>query len=139
MVTNDIIQAGIIAELKSLTAVTGSVGAEIREVFWQGTEFGYPLIRVDLRPTSPAMGDCLYSDINFTIHVASESASSLECSTIQATIVNSMPVSFRYTDGPNSYLFAGIRVQRGGLGPPVRVDQRTWISETNYQGIVSVG
>lgn len=139
MITNDIIQAGILSKLKSLSAITALVGSEIREIFWQGTEFGFPAVRVDLSPTSPSIEGCNYSDIDFSIHVASESASSFQCSQIQGIIANSLPHSFRYVDGLDSYLFSGIRVRRGGLGPPVRIDERTWTNETMFQGIVSVG
>lgn len=55
MVSNDDIQAAIVAYLKSQSTVTVILGSseEIRELEWQGTDFQYPAVRVsvDFRPS----------------------------------------------------------------------------------------
>lgn len=139
MITNDIIQAGIISKLKSISAIVALVGSEIRESSWQGTDFVYPSIRVDLQPTSPSIEGCNFSEIDFWISVYSEKASSLESSQIQAVIVENMPRSFSYVSGLNTYLFSGVIIPRNGLGSPFRMNERTWTNQITYQGIVSMG
>lgn len=91
MQTSDVLQAGMIAHIKSQTSVValltaGGTGAqEVRECEWQSTDFKYPNIRVsvDLFPT---INGCGPDKANFLIETFSEQKSSLEAETIASTM-----------------------------------------------------
>jgi len=134
---NDEIQEAIIAYLKANSEITTLLtdGAdEIREDQWQGSTFTYPNIRVRLSSTSSTNISCDAADINFSIYVFSEDASSWQADKIAGIIVNVL--------GGNQ----GKQFATGGLNfnlrvstviPAIRSDKRTWRSEVILRGRVS--
>jgi hypothetical protein len=65
------------------------VGAEIREIQWQGTPFAYPAVRVDLGDLGPqGTGPCAeaWSLLTFRISVFSNEDSSGECLDLLAAV-----------------------------------------------------
>ena len=75
MLSNDEIQAGIIAYLKANTVVLAALpdDNEIREDQWQGSEFEYPNIRVKLNPSVPINAEtCEHMQISISFLVFSE-------------------------------------------------------------------
>jgi hypothetical protein len=87
MISNDDIQAGIIAYMKSKPAIVSllSKAGDIKESQWMGTDFTYPAIRVyvDFSPTIPP---CSPDDANIGIEVYSEQKSSAEAQNIAGVI-----------------------------------------------------
>lgn len=143
MIGIDIIQKAIIAELKSKSAITSLVTnsdsvVEIREVFWNGTDFEFPSIRVAVQPATPSREGCEYTEFSFSVYVISESTSSKEATEIQTTVISNITNSFTYSDGGTDYRIYGVRVQNGGLIAPVRVNLRLWQNEVRFNGQISL-
>lgn len=133
MLRNDTIQAGLITKLKSLTAVTAEVTtSEIRESQYQGTEFIYPNVRLDLLPTIPSIEGCSYADISFYVRVFSEGASSQECDRIAGKVAQGLH-SVSFTE--NDVYFSGVRVR--SIGSALRVSNRVWQANVQVTAIVS--
>ena len=58
MISNDLVQAAIVAKLKADTTLVAWLTArsaenEIRESQWQGTVFSFPAVRVELGTQEP--------------------------------------------------------------------------------------
>lgn len=132
MIANNLVQAAIVAYLKSKTSITVKLvdvdGAahpeEIREDNWQGDTFTYPNIRVDLGNQTNALGPrCSVYNQDFSILVFSEYPTSKECDDIAGAVAAEL-------DGKgftkNSIRFTGIACT---LVPAIRRDERTWRSE----------
>lgn len=130
MLGNDTIQEGIVTRLKAISAITTLVGDEIRETEWQGTEFAYPGIRVDIEQI-PSIEGCDYGEIDFFVRVFTEDASSKNCSNIAGVVFLNLPRAFT----SNGVLFTGVYCRR--MGRPLRIGKRTWQSNMEYRGIVS--
>jgi hypothetical protein len=93
VIDNDQIQAAIVAKLKANTALTTwlaarSTAGEIRENQFQGREFQYPAVRVDLGTQTEEGNPPCYSALPFTVYCYSEKGSSQEANEL-AGLVNS--------------------------------------------------
>lgn len=140
MLRNDEIQAAIISDLKSRSAISAileeyeSSTTEIREDNWKGEQFNYPNIRVRMLPFAP-FGDAPATcgdGVNFSasIMVFSESQSSLEADEICGIIA----------DDAHGRSFSELNIQiswRVTIVIPAVADKRTWRSECLVQGIAS--
>ncbi len=137
MIANHLVQTALISLLKSkatiLATLVDSAGVahpgEIREDEWQGDDFDYPNIRVDLGTQEDAYkdGDCTVSNITFSILVFSESSSSKEADTIAGIIKDNLhKKSISSGTAPNRVKFVRIGCT---LVPAIRRDERTWRSE----------
>lgn len=81
MIDDNTIQAAIVAKLKANMALIAwltqfQAQAEIREAQWQGREFVYPAVRVELTGNTPIAEPPCYSQVTFSIYYYSESDSS---------------------------------------------------------------
>ena len=130
MISNNTVQAGIITYLKSKAALTvllaNTYAVEVRENQWQGDEFAYPAVRVDLGTQVPD-ADCEDATLSVGILCFSESNSSKEADTI-AGVVNTLLHRKQFTSGTVRYLFYS-----DGLVPAVRQDKQTWRSEALFR------
>lgn len=131
---NDEIQAGIVAYLKSKSAIYtllyGNDPEEIKEFMWQGTVANYPGVRVrliDNRPTD----DCEKSQFSASILAFSELASSQEADHIAGIIAGIL----RRRGFQSSGVAFTVRVTN--VIHAVRQDMRTWRSEVLVTGIAS--
>lgn len=133
MISNNEIQAAIVAYLKSKPLITAEItSTEIREDQWQGTTFAYPNIRVRLiSNVPPTSDDCNLSKISLSVMVFTEDASSLNADRI-AGIINDTLHNKSFSS--NSIEF---RLWTTNLIPAIRSDKRTWRSEVLMSGIVS--
>lgn len=143
MIGIDIIQKAIIAEIKSKPAITSLVTntdsvVEVREVYWNGTDFEFPAIRVAIHPALPSIEGCEYTEFGFSVYVISESTSSKEATDIQTTVISNITNSFSYSDGGTDYRIYGVRIQNSGLIPPSRINLRLWENEVRYNGQISL-
>lgn len=131
MLRNDTIQAGLVEEFKSLTPVSTLLGGttEIRESQWQGTQFSYPAIRVDVQTQVPSIEGCAYGWIDATVSVYSEKASSQECDTIAGTVFQNLRRSFTR----NGVFFSGMRCS--SLGGAYRINEQTWKADVRIRGM----
>jgi len=131
MLSNDQIQAGLVAYLKSKTLIIAEVTAsEIRENEWQGTSFKYPNIRVRMISNTPPTHDsCNLTKISVSFLVFTEDASSKNADKI-AGIIN---------DTLHNKSFSSTSIEFSlwttNLIPAIRSDERTWRSEVLMNGI----
>jgi hypothetical protein len=136
-ISNDTIQAALVAYLKLRTTLTnklvacGSSASEIREDEWQGTNFVYPNVRVRMIDNSPMADSGCGQNISFSVMVFSEHASSLEAEEISGIIAKDF---HGRSFSSNSIAFSTTVTN---LVPAIRSDIRTWRSEVLMTGIVS--
>jgi hypothetical protein len=136
VISPELIQAGIITHLKADTALVAWLTArsaedEIRENQWQGRQFVYPAVRVDLLPqTEPGNPPC-YSQSLFNVFVFTEGDSSKDCG-ILAGLVDTALLRKKFSGtGYNSGLVISL-----GTVPPIRTAERVWQALGQYQTII---
>lgn len=88
-ITGNDVQAAIIASMKGKSSITSllSGSSDIKEMQWQGTDFVYPAVRVNVTML-PAVNGCL-DTAEVSIEVYSEQKSSDQASTIAGAIYTS--------------------------------------------------
>jgi hypothetical protein len=90
VISNQVLQADIIADLKALAALTTLLKAatDIKEDQYQGTVYGYPAVRVALARQVPYRIPelCDHMTLTFSIRVYSEQESSKEADTVMGVI-----------------------------------------------------
>ena len=131
--TNNEVQAAIIAFLKSISSISTEVnsGLEIREDQWGGLDFTYPNIRVQLERLVPNINNCGYDEVMFNILVFSEEPSSLSCDRIAGVVRNQMLSSFN----KNSIRFFSVHIQE--VIPAFRYSEITWQSQVKIKAYLS--
>lgn len=133
MISPELIQAGIIAKLKADSALTTfltdrSAGDEIRENQWQGRQFVYPAIRVDLlTQTEPGNPPC-YSQTAFNVFAFTEGDSSKDCGILTGLVDTALIRKKFDGTGYNSGIVSSL-----GTVPPIRTAERTWQALGQYQ------
>lgn len=133
MISPDLVQAGIITHLKADTALiawltTYSAQAEVRENQWQGREFVYPAVRVDLlNQTEPGDPPC-FSQVQFSVFSFAEGDSSLTCAQLSGLIDTAL---IRKKFSGTGYE-SGLVTTLGGI-PPIRTGERVWQGLGQYQ------
>jgi hypothetical protein len=133
MISDELVQAGIIAKLKANTALITfltdrSAGDEIRENQWQGRQFVYPLIRVDLVNQDEVGNPPCFSRASFNVFAITEGDSSKDAGVL-AGLVNEALIRKKFSGtGYNS----GLIVSLGSAGA-IRTAERTWQALRQYQ------
>lgn len=129
---NEQIKSALVAYLKTITNLTAVVpAAEIREVQYQGTTFTYPNVRVRVISNVPIGKKGCYHDVRFGIQVNSEKDSSKEAETISGIIAEEL------SDAAFNQDSVTFSLRLTNIVPALRVDPRTWRSETLFSAIVS--
>lgn len=137
MISNNSIQAALITYLKANSSLLAklSSSADIKESQWQGTDFIYPAVRIDLGTQVPEGNPlCNYSSLPITVQVFTEDASSLNCDTI-AGIIGNILHGVNFHDTPNKVTF--VRLTVIGLVGAIRRDNLTWYSEVSARALIS--
>lgn len=128
MLSPVVVQVAIVAKLKAdidlvawLTA--RSVSDEIREAQWQGTDFSYPAVRVDLGVQVPKGDHCYTKNarISFIILSYAEGPSSKACNELAALVNSSLLGKSIVGTGFHSGL-----IQSDGLQPATFVVENIW-------------
>ena len=134
MLSNDDIQAGLVAKLKASTTIVALLasGTSIKEDQWQGTTFVYPAVRVDLGMQLPR-ANCDGAEVTFSVLCYSEDASSRKADELAGT-VNDQLHRKAFTSSSIRY-----SVYSQGLIPAIREDDRTWRSEATFHATVEAG
>lgn len=134
MITNYLVQKALIAYLKSkhdiINAVVSIDSNEIRENQWQGTEFLYPNIRLNIMDNNPFMSDC-GSSIRVSWLIFTEEESSKNADRLSGEI-NSVFHNKSFTSEGLTFTMTTIN-----LVPAVREAERTWRSEIILRGVVT--
>jgi hypothetical protein len=133
MIDTDVIQAALIAKLKADTALVAfltSFGAanEIRESQWQGRDFIYPNVRLELGTHTDEGDPPCYSTMPFTVYSYSEKDSSREANQLAGYVNQAL----------EQKNFSGIGFTSGiivhdGLIAARRVSERVWQAVNLYQ------
>lgn len=132
-ISNNDIKAGLLEYLKTLTSVSDLVTTlEMKENQYQGRDFTYPGIRIELKGLIPNFEDCGYHLSTFSFKIFSEQASSQEADNIAGVVYNNVVTSFN----ANSLRFWAVRST--SLSPALRIDRLTWQSEVVYQSRISL-
>lgn len=139
MIGDETVQTAIIAKLKSTPTITTVLGGpnEIRELQWQGDEFTYPNIRVDLESNNFAFDEqerCNLQYVEFSIYIFSEERSSKQCSQIK-TIVENALIGLGFSNPSLGIKFS--RIRKIDSVPAIREDERTWRSQIRFGSRIS--
>ena len=132
MISISDIQAAFVTSLRADSLVTAVIpGDEVRKNQWQGKDFVYPNIRVDMLPERPAtMSNCEGNYVDVQFRVFSEKTSSKEANDIAVIIANKFH-NKSLTMGAMSF-----RLVCASLVPANRVDQKTWEAQVRFNGTV---
>lgn len=136
MISNDLIQAALLAKAQAIAALTASLtsGASgIKHLNYKGTDFSYPCVRIALEGQTDVSGtntNCP-SQVDFSFYVFSEKASSKEADSIAGIIVAAIRgIGF----SQNTVKFVKIRILENI--PAIAQDERTWRAQIRCQSIV---
>jgi len=136
MISNDLIQAAILAKIQAVTSVTTSLpdGANgIKELSYKGTDFSYPCIRIALEGQIDIAGTNTHcpSQADFSFYIFSEKSSSKETNQIAGKVV----AAFRGLSFSQSTVkFVKIRILENI--PAIAQDERTWRAQIRCQSTV---
>ena len=141
MISHASFQEQVIDELQACADLIALVTAvEIRESQYQGTEFVYPNVRVDVRTQTPeGTGPCrLTTSIeDFAVIATSENDSSLECEQICFQIIECLfgaqLEDAAAAQGPNWRCETVNLIQ---FNAPRRMAERIWRGEVVFRGRV---
>lgn len=136
MISNDVIQAALLAKAQSTTSITSLLpdGANgIKQLNYKGTDFSLPCIRLAIESQTDVFGteaNCP-SQVDFSFYVFSEKASSKEADQIAGAVVAAFRgLSFQR----DTVKFVKIRILENV--PAVAEDERTWRAQIRCQSIV---
>ena len=133
MIPNDDVQAGLITKLKADTDLTAyltgqSATDEIRENQWQGVDFTYPAVRVDLTEQTEAGNPPCLSDLVFSVHCFGEGNSSLEADHVAGLVMQALLRKAFVGTGFTSGIIAN-----DSLVGAVRQAERVWRSTALFR------
>jgi hypothetical protein len=133
-IDNEVFKSTMIAELKSRPAITNlfSSPLAIREVQWQGDEFGYPNVRLRVISNEPIGTTGCYHTVQVGVQVYSEEKSSKEVEHISGIIAKDLHENNCFTQGGITLI-----LRLTNIVPALRVDERTWMSEILLTAIAS--
>jgi hypothetical protein len=139
VIGDEVIQAGLIARLKTYPSPTGAFtnSTEIRELGWQGDEFVYPNIRLDLEDNRYYFDEqkrCQLQEVEWSIYVFSEQRSSKQSSQIKTEIINFL-VGNGWTSLAHNIRFTSPRLIENV--PAVRESERVWRCQARFSSRVS--
>ena len=144
MISPDLVQKAIIKMLQADTNLMSALNNDpnrIKELEYQGQDFSYPNIRVDIQPQYP-IGDGVdrikLSNIHWTNRIYSEQPSSQEANRILGLVVNAQFnkqwVGTDSNETPNFYL---VRIDLANIDNAVRISDKLWVATAVFQSLVN--
>jgi hypothetical protein len=137
MISNDIIQAAILAKTQTTTTLTVALtdGANgIKQLNYKGTDFHYPCVRLALEGQTDLSETSCPSRVEFSFYIFSEKASSKEADQIAGIIVSAFRgLSF----SQNSIKFVKINILENI--PAIAQDERLWRAQIRCRTIIHNG
>lgn len=133
MISVNDIQAAFIYSLKADALITGTLGNyDIREDEWQGKEFVYPNLRVDVGDLIPQLTEpCDQIKVAVNIIVFTESDSSASANYLASLIADKYHRhNFKY--GLRKYSTVSTRI-----GAAKRINERTWKAVVSFMSDVN--
>jgi hypothetical protein len=136
MISNSIVQAAIISKLKGNSTIVATLNSsnEIKESQWQGVDFLYPAVRVNIGTQSNDRRSpyCNFGYLPFSIRVFSEQKSSLEADNIMGIINNELHGSWAV--GTAMILN---QIECIGLIGAIRIGEQLWQSQADYFALLT--
>jgi hypothetical protein len=136
VVDNADIQEVVVSKIKADSALsswlTSKASAnEVREDEWQGADFTYPNVRVEL-PTQIDLGDppC-HTSVTFNVHCYAEGYSSIDCDVLAGLVKSSLRGKHLSGSG-----FATLRIASEGSIGAVQAGDRVWRATEQFSLIV---
>jgi len=134
MISINQVQAAIVTALKESVPLGLVVGDEIRESQWQGTQFTYPAIRVDMEDSRQVGrgGQCVttISAVPFNVVGFSEEASSQQADRIIGLVISAL-LNHQLTSADFSSGF--VRMSRAGQSSAKRATERVWRAVVGFE------
>ena len=139
MISNDVIQADIVAALKADPVLVAALGSEdrIKEAFYTGKEIDFPAVRVRIMRQMPisSRGVCDHANLSVSIRSFAEGGSSKKASQIAGLVVNALHGfegggKFFQGDGWATYF------RNTGYMGPFRTGEKLWSDEATFAGVV---
>jgi len=136
MIANNVIQADIVADAKLDANITAKLkngsSDEVREDQYQGTQFGYPNIRVAIRRQDPIPNreQCDHARLIFSVMCYAEGGSSKACDELAHAVNARYHKRFFKADTWTSWL------RSSGLNSAIRIANNLWRAECMFQGTV---
>lgn len=140
MISNDLIQASVISKLKANSGLTDwltdkSAGSEIRESHWQGAQFAFPAVRVELGTQVPEgpTSVCYLTNgtMPFTVYAFTEDDSSRNAN-ILAGLVNAALIGTKLSGTG----FKSLLIESDGLTGAQRTTDNLWRAVGLYRAYV---
>lgn len=133
MIDNDLIQAAIVTKLKADSALVNwltalGAGSEIREAQFQGRDFLYPSVRVELGTQIEEGNPPCYSTIPFTVYSYSEKDSSREANQLAGYVNDALLRKNISGSGWQSQLIVS-----DGMIAARRTSERVWQAVNLYR------
>ena len=136
MISNELIQAAILAKIQATVSITSLLADGIngiRELNYKGTDFAYPCIRIALEGQTDIAGTNTHcpSQADFSFYIFSEKSSSKETNQIAGKVVT----AFRGLSFSQSTVkFVKINILENI--PAIAQDERTWRAQIRCQSTV---
>lgn len=142
MVDNKLIQRAIINKLKADSVLTAwltlhSALTEIKEFNWQGSDFQYANIRVQLGTQQDSGNPPCMSEITFTIYCSTEGDSSILADELAHTVNTALLYKRLLPD--NTDKFTTGLVTSGGAAKATRLGERVWQAVNTYSVLIYGG
>lgn len=143
MISPDLVQKAIIKFLQAdrNLAVVLSGTNQILELEYQGQDFIYPSIRVDVQPQNPVgngIDRTKLSIIHWTTRVYSEKPSSWEANYLLGLVISAtFNKQWVGTDYNNLPFFRLIRVDMASADNAIRIADRLWVASAIFQSEVN--
>lgn len=140
MIPNELLQKGIVAKLKADAALTAylapSGSASVLENQYQGQDFVYPAIRVDILPQQPignGTDRLRISSCIFTVRAYSAKSSSYEANHL-ATLVGQALFNKQIdgTDESSQANFRLLRINILNIDGAFRISDRLWMATATF-------
>lgn len=136
MIPNHIVQAALIAKWKASSTITNALNssADIKESQWQGTDFLYPAIRLNIgsQTNDRRSPFCNFGYLPFSVRVFSEMKSSMEADML-AGLVNSVTHG-SYAVGTGMILN---NIECLSLIGAIRIGEQLWQSQIDYISLLT--
>lgn len=132
MISNQVIKADVIADLKADTTITALLNSsdDIKESQYQGADFSFPAVRLAIQSNQAILESfpCDHALLLFGIRCYSEDPSSRAVE----ILANTVNVAYHRLTFAGTGWYA--RLYSAGLIPAMRVSDKLWRSEVLLQG-----
>lgn len=139
MIPIELLQKSIIAKLRANTALITYLGgtSQIKENQWQGQDFTYPAIRLDIQPQTP-MGTgtdrTRLSNSMWMIRTYSQEKDSYQANHMITLVVNALfNKQIDGTDENNNPYFRLLRINILNIDGAFRITDRLWMATAIFE------